>query len=487
MSVRIRPEEIEAPPKDPFKYDLLDRKKPAEAFTSIVTSFEGPAVVAIDSPWGMGKTTFLKMWTQHLRDQKLAVVAFNAWETDFAEHPFLALATELQLAFEEMGDAAPVQEINRLARVGKKILRPILTAAVLQAVPGAALASDTTKGIVDSLFDQIADSSTSEYRKQKQAIVEFRSTLEVLARSVSEKSDGCPLIVVIDELDRCRPTYAVNLLEAAKHLFSVRHVVFVLAINRSQLIQSICSLYGNGFDADTYLRRFIDTSTRLRDPTRDKIITASLERIGLKEIASTSNDRNAAGEFHFARELLLAAFGAPVLDTRTVLQCFLKLEVVLKSIRSDHAVFLYVSSLSIVLHAYDEALYQSFVNGTASDTEIIEAIRKGYGGSDWRNENWTAFFEAVVIRTITGQAFESRTAAPRTLTYNEYKKLVEDSEGGERLGEDYHHAKSVVDRIAAFGRGWQRHPYSAQLKFVAERMNLLSESFVHDTEEVAAN
>jgi hypothetical protein len=63
---------------------------------------------------------------------------------------------------------------------------------------------------------------------------------------------------MIDELDRCKPTYAVSSLERLKHLFSVPGVVFVLALDSEQLGHSIRAVYGSGMDAEGYLRRFID-------------------------------------------------------------------------------------------------------------------------------------------------------------------------------------------------------------------------------------
>ena len=49
---------------------------------------------------------------------------------------------------------------------------------------------------------------------------------------------------MVDELDRCRPSYAVELPEVVKHLFTVDGVVFVIAVNRAELTHSIRALYG---------------------------------------------------------------------------------------------------------------------------------------------------------------------------------------------------------------------------------------------------
>ena len=100
-------------------------------------------------------------------------------------------------------------------------------------------------------------------------IEEFKEKLEDLARALNNRTAQAdngnhkPLVVMIDELDRCRPSYAVELLETAKHLFDVDRIVFVLAVNREQLAHAVCALYGADFNAEGYLRRFFDEDFRL--------------------------------------------------------------------------------------------------------------------------------------------------------------------------------------------------------------------------------
>lgn len=113
MKIRIQPSEIEVPENDPFKYDQLGRKDAAEILTHLVGSIEGPCVLSIEARWGTGKTTFLKMWSQYLRQDKqgFPVVEFNAWETDFSGNPFQALSLELTSRLEEYTDDPALIEI----------------------------------------------------------------------------------------------------------------------------------------------------------------------------------------------------------------------------------------------------------------------------------------------------------------------------------------------------------------------------------------
>ena len=113
MGIRIQPLDIEVPEKDPFKNDLLGRKETVEVLTNLAGSIEGPCVFAVDSAWGTGKTTFLRIWAQHLRNVGFSVVEFNAWETDFTGDPLVALAAELSSALGEFSEVTP-DNIKRL-------------------------------------------------------------------------------------------------------------------------------------------------------------------------------------------------------------------------------------------------------------------------------------------------------------------------------------------------------------------------------------
>ena len=139
MKIRIQPRDIEVPEGDPFEEDLLGRKEPAEALTSIIGSIEGPCVLALDAGWGLGKTTFLKMWAQDLQNQGFPVVRFNAWETDFTEEPFVALSAELTEALNQWADRGLKDKIGPLAKAAEEVVR--------RSIPGAVRA--WTAGLVD--------------------------------------------------------------------------------------------------------------------------------------------------------------------------------------------------------------------------------------------------------------------------------------------------------------------------------------------------
>ena len=139
-----------------------------------------------------------------------------------------------------------------------------MSAPMLEKEAGQALAS-------------YAEARLSSYRQGTRICPGVQKHPPRHGKHLGEKSEGDrPLVVVIDELDRCRPSYAAELLEVAKHLFTVDHIVFVLAVNRSELAHSIRALYGSEFDAQGYLRRFFDVDFQLPDSARKPFIEESL-------------------------------------------------------------------------------------------------------------------------------------------------------------------------------------------------------------------
>ena len=372
MGIRIQPREIDVPEDDPFKNDLLGRKEPAEVLTHLVGSIEGPCVLAVNAAWGAGKTTFLKIWSQHLRNQGFPVVGFNAWETDHSGDPFVALSSELTEGLQEYKDEPLVQKIDETKKAAKEVFR--------RAVPG--IIRVTTAGILDvspliekelgQTLASYAKDRLSEYQEAQKSVNTFRNVLQDMAGTLSKSRENRPLIVVIDELDRCRPSYAVELLEVAKHLFMVDHIVFVLAVNRSELGHSIKALYGSGFDAEGYLRRFFDVDSRLPEPERDAFIAAMLNAIQINDYFSrTRNQYNHADEI---RKILQHFFSAPDLSLRRIAQAIHRLGLVFASLRSDQQSLVPATIVALIVRTIDSDLYHRFVRGEIADIEVFDTV-----------------------------------------------------------------------------------------------------------------
>ncbi len=399
MPIRIQPSEFEVSAKDPFEHDLLGRKEPIKALTTTIGSIEGPCVMAVDAGWGMGKTTFLRMWAQHLRNERFPVVEFNAWETDFAQDPFIALTSEIATGLQSLGSTA--------GRLGGHRLR-LAAASVVRAAPGAIarVAVSSVPSIGQQLAHELEPKQPSlrqtmveHYDETKAALQAFRSSLADVADASANDNDGRALVVLVDELDRCRPTYAVELLEAAKHLFSVDRIVFVLCLDRAQLASSVKALYGESFDADGYLWRFFDIDYRLPTVDRLDFITAALASTGVTDWIQTHR-RPGDPDPNALPDVLRRSLSSSEYSLRRVLQAVHRLGTVLASMSGPDDGNTFAVTVLLLLRTIEPDLYHRTITGEAADTELIERLLGAAGASAVRPSSSWAAVEGLLISCV---------------------------------------------------------------------------------------
>ncbi len=366
------------PDDSPFAHDLLDREEPIRTLSRVLAALSGPGVIAVDAGWGMGKTTFLRMWAQYLRLEGFRVTDFNAWRTDFVREPFLALSSELTEALTAMTDLQDRTAVHRFKQSAARVARAagLPTARVAaSAIPGVGsqIASELSPGYRSALSRE-----SEHYCETARAHEEFRRSLAEAAAQVAAATDGRPLVVMIDELDRCRPTYAIELLELAKHLFNVDHVLFVLCLNREQLSQSVKAIYGEGFDANDYLGRFFDIDYRLPSPNREMFIRTALASSGIRDnIAATKRGWFGGSAPDFHTEVLPVILDRPQLSLREIQQTVQRLAVVLASIPEDEGIYAETLSVLLVLRTLNAPLYRRLVSGEETDANAVDAFAGG--------------------------------------------------------------------------------------------------------------
>jgi hypothetical protein len=265
--------------------DIFGRKKIADGLTHLVSNVEDPLVLAVDGQWGSGKTIFLKMWKGELQKQGFPVVYFDAFANDYFEDAFIPLAAEVVgLAHTRL--KANVNAFDDLktkaTKVGKLVLRSVLKVSVRAATLGALDVGDIEGTIADEIetaFDKHVGELITKQDSAKSDMVAFKEALQTLPKLFAPENtldeDLKPIIIIIDELDRCRPSYALQLLERMKHFFSVPKVHFVLGVNLEQLANSVAATYGSGINGQLYLQKFIQLSVQLHDRFEHNQITTS--------------------------------------------------------------------------------------------------------------------------------------------------------------------------------------------------------------------
>lgn len=264
---------------NPFEMDKLKREEEAKVLTSLFDIVGNQMVLAINSSWGTGKTTFLKMWKVYLENEGYSAVYFNCWKNDFIDDPFIAFVEEFReqldseiigREFKEKASEVGMCLIKNISGVAMKIVKEKTGLDIEQIISGDDLES-------------MAKSKLDNYTNAKNAVRDFKEELNLLGIRNIEKTNK-PLIVFVDELDRCRPNFAIALLERVKHFFNVENIIFILGVDKESLGNSIKVVYGDSTDIDGYLTRFIDMEYTLNQECSKSYINFLMNKYDFNNI-----------------------------------------------------------------------------------------------------------------------------------------------------------------------------------------------------------
>lgn len=246
-----------------FQDDAIHRNKDVAEFYELLLSIDSVNAIAIDGRWGSGKTFFVKQTIlliktlnslENIEDSisdsihqcssfknlfnenkgnSFATVYFDAWQQDNNIDPIISIVYEI---------AKQLGTVNLPVANGRLVE---LLSAIIDAFSGRSI-----KEIADSLK---GEDPLSKFKDQEDVHKQIETFLNELP-----KERGNKVLIFIDELDRCKPTYAVRLLEQIKHYLCNERIVFIFSINTGELQHTVGNYYGSGFDSSRYLDRFFD-------------------------------------------------------------------------------------------------------------------------------------------------------------------------------------------------------------------------------------
>lgn len=262
---------------DTFSKDSLKRNVDLVQFIKMLWSIEGHFSIAVDGRWGSGKTFFIKqckailesyiemsaefdinekeeikkIFSRYAGNQNIDVttclpIYYDAWANDNDIDPVLSIAYEIEKTIND------VDYFVENSNIGKTLLK--VFDAFAKTNTANLLDIDRTEDLLEEIKNQ---------RCRKEKICNF---LEVIRLEKAER-----IVIFIDELDRCKPDYAVKLLERIKHYFENDNVTFVFSVNLTELQHTIKKYYGDNFDATRYINRFFDIIIPLPPVSIDKI------------------------------------------------------------------------------------------------------------------------------------------------------------------------------------------------------------------------
>lgn len=384
-------------------------------------------VLNLDAQWGSGKTFFLTRLKDQLDISGHIAVYVNAWRDDFADDPLLAVMAAIDETVEKHRgltlDAkdkwnAVKEKTGQIARIaGKGLLKRglgfIITESAVDVAEGVlsnidtsspeiktktlggttATANAVTEGI-NHLIDSQIDKSVSNFRTQQHLIQDFRDKLADFVFAVENiQGKKKPFFVLVDELDRCRPPYAIAMLERIKHLFETPGVVFVVATDSRQLSHSIKAVYGAEFESARYLRRFFDQTYEFDSPSLEGFIAYLMDRnpIDLHKLSSPFKDEHA---------LFLANFFISTsTDLRTVEQIYKHLHSMISAWEEPSPIELAVALPLIMAFAHRQPI-----------SNMKDAIKK-YVPSNW---------------LITWKEYDNRSFGRSVLKHEAVKTVTDD-------------------------------------------------------------
>lgn len=251
-----------------MKIDILNRNEFVKQFITIFDGLEGSDrnwTIAINGKWGSGKSFVLEIIEKELQTENL-VLHYNAWENDFYAEPLIAMLSSF------------ADEINKLLKT-ENIIKGI-TKEILNAVAKTFcnIAGNLTKYLTGINIVKLVQDAAGKVKKVKNENEISKNFDEnaILRKAIIELREGflsisskIKLVVVVDELDRCLPEYAIKVLERLHHVFDgLQNSVTILAVDKEQLNNTVEKIYGtkeNEKIANFYLNKFINFEIKLPD------------------------------------------------------------------------------------------------------------------------------------------------------------------------------------------------------------------------------
>jgi len=254
---------------------------------------QSPIVLSISAPFGGGKTFFINMMMEMLdketeTQKNIRYVVFNAWQYDMWSNPLEAFIDAISPQMFCSGRKNISKQIKRAYRKLTKLIPNLLLNAASWTI------SRLTHGIINDIGNVIRKILSDKEKVAKNSDLTLIETMQKKKKALSEYKQALEidaLYIFIDELDRCKPSFAIKLLEMINHLFFINDekISYIISVDKKQLCEIIHHTYGYGFDAAGYLRRFFNFSYKISPPRSykdylDEVIQSDAYSSKLKEM-----------------------------------------------------------------------------------------------------------------------------------------------------------------------------------------------------------
>jgi hypothetical protein len=241
------------------KFGLKSFADKLTAYLQVESKFVDESfVLSLNSEFGSGKSTFFEMWANKLKStaNTFEVVYINAWESDFQGDPLLAIVSNLLDILRPSKDVEPIKETaGKLCKFALSIGNDVVQRFTGVDVIKAAQYAESKDGVAER---EIGHACFQLYQERHNLF----EKLKTLLRDLTRKSKY-PILIIVDELDRSRPNYAIEFLETIKHFFDISGLIFVIGVDKNQLASSAQAMFGQQLVFDEYYRKFAHRNVNL--------------------------------------------------------------------------------------------------------------------------------------------------------------------------------------------------------------------------------
>jgi predicted KAP-like P-loop ATPase len=219
---------------DPFYNDKFNREKTAQELSEVLSKVSAPFILMLNGKGGSGKSTFADMWKQELINFGNNTLKHNAFKNEYSENPLVSLLSEL------------IERINDIQK-GEKI------------PPTIKWNFKTISESIDEFSNNSVDNKIKwmeRFEKKKDAIAQIQKSMSSILTEYYASEDGkfTPLYYFIDELDKCKSAFVVEMLNTVSRVLNIPEIIFIVAADKSQIENAVKTIYGNDFDTDNYLK-----------------------------------------------------------------------------------------------------------------------------------------------------------------------------------------------------------------------------------------
>lgn len=403
----------------------FNEKEPKDIIKELENNSDYIQRIFIDGSWGTGKSYFCEALENKITEEnqtkndnrKINFIKINAWETDYFSDPMKSLIGEISSYI-----ALNVETTQKAEQILKNGLTIFGKAIFNKGLDKIGLDKDKREDL-ENLFKEVTPFETSEleeYKNYKQLVNDFKETL------ITKEPDL--KLIVIDELDRCKPTYAIELLETIKHFFGVKNIIFIFLVNMEQLKSIASTSYLTEDKCSEYFEKFYDIKFSL--PTLDYNDFLQIEYDKYKQIEtykpSIKDFKNVSNELdRFYEALFLEAFNSNCdgeeVAPRSFIKSFKKFSLLLSSLSKEEK-SCYPLMIVLILYSIREEFSLKYKNNQENKGNKLPILLL-YLRTFFEKKDLTQFENILENYEFTSSLNNNIRRKVQFNNFNFYKKL----------------------------------------------------------------